>query len=126
MNRKSIILIPLLLLAACNFMKPPEKIETNVDVTQIVVPDTVSYFEAFEVSTEILMDHTCKYAGPILKETSEGCSVTIMAEVVEVSYHNEDVSEWHTFSLRPLKSGTYIIRVRSKNGEDLVDSTFVR
>ncbi len=118
MNKKIALSIPLLLVVACNLFKPPEKIQTWADVEQIVVPDTVDYFEAFEISAEISMDHTCKYVGPVLEETSEGCSITIIVESVEVSFHEKDISEWHTFTLRPLELGSYIIRVKSKNVED--------
>jgi len=126
MNNKIALLIPLLLVVACNLFKPDEKLQTWADVEQIVVPDTVNYFEAFEISAEIIMDHTCEYAGPVVEETSEGCSITIIVDIVEFSFHEKNVSEWHTFTLRPLKLGSYIIRVKSKNLEDLVDSTYVR
>lgn len=126
MMKKSTFLIPLLLVVACNLFKPPEKIQTLADVEQIVVPDTVNYFEPFQISAEIIMDHTCKYIGPVVEETSEGCSITIVVEVVEASFHEKDVSERHTFTLRPLKLGSYVITMKSKNLEDLVDSTYVR
>lgn len=128
MKKSIALLIPLILMPACNFdlFSPDETIVTIADVAQIEIPDTVNYFESFQVRAEVIMDHTCKYAGPIMEASSDGCIIRISAEVVEVDFHQYDVREWHAFNIRPLKKGRYVIIMKNMNAEDLVVSTYVR
>ena len=108
---------------------PDEDCFENITMTvsQIVVPDSARLAEPMSVEVEVVRpDSRYRYIGPDTERTDLGCVITIKGVIdwCDMGYPAV-VYEWHSFELRPDKTGEYIIEVIGGRVENLTDTTIV-